>query len=289
MRLSHTSPAAVVAVGAVLAACGGGDEEEPPEPEESAALEACLDYRQAVTDVRAQAPDEDQADDFDAASEAARAALEATDESDLEVGGADYVGRLEDLANAYAEAAEALRAGDESAFSSVLDFAEPADDELNGLAARGGLEGCALPVPEADETGVSQSGFPATVVPASGVPQPPSDSAIAYEVSSEEAIVILRGPELDSGTLPIEETVSAFEEMAAASLAAEEVGEAGNPLVPMREYTYDDGTTGGTVFVFSGQGTLWLMQCAVMGSAEPSPELDAACDRAVEGLGFLMF
>lgn len=289
MRFRRLVAAPLAAVAISLAACGGGEEDGPPEnptanPE---VLGACLEYRDAVAAVRFDATPEDQAADFEAASEAAGTARDATSEDDLTEGGEDYIGRMDDLSDAYADAAEALSADDQEAFSQVLDFAEPADDEVNGIAARGGLGDCALPVPEDGEQGVSQSGFPAFVLPEDAVPQPPDEGFAAYELSDDQAILVERGPVVETGVVPLEEAASRFDDEVAEMRGAEPVGDAGPELVPMREYTFDDGSAQGRLFVFSGQGYLWILQCANRSGADPVDE--AVCDRAVESAGFLMF
>lgn len=60
----------------------------------------------------------------------------------------------------------------------------------------------------------------------------------------------------------------------------------------MRKYTYEITEQGqsasGTVHIFSGQGSVFALDCQT-DQNEPSADLDAACERAVETLGFLMF
>lgn len=140
---------------------------------------------------------------------------------------------------------------------------------------------------------MSQSGFPALAVPGVATPVPPQGNVISYSLPNAQMRVI--GVEtIDEGTIPVEEAASRFEDRFSDTFRSlNRVGDAGNQLVPMIEYTYEFNTDAGPVpgiaHVFSGQGKVWALDCNSAETGEIPPDLQTACDRAVETIGFLMF
>lgn len=274
-----------------LSACGGGDDPEPV-PETSAAEELCRDYRIAVGEIRVNAADDDKSADFAAVAEAAEAAIAGTSAEDLSTGGEDYLSTMETLAEAAGMAADALASEDQDGYFAALDVAEPADDTIDGLAGDGGLETCALGQVAAGEGGFSQSGYPALALPGDATPVPPGENTVTYTLP-EGQIRLIDVTELPAGTVPTEESAAAFEEQFADTFSSlEPVGDSGNQLVPMTEYSYEiengPELVGGIAHVFSGQGELWALDCSSAAPGEVSEDVRAACDRAVETLGFLI-
>jgi hypothetical protein len=104
-----------------------------------------------------------------------------------------------------------------------------------------------------------------------------------------ERCALAAAPEsLSTGTVPVERAAEVFErEFRVPSLEA--AGNSGNHLVPMRAYRYRVGNEQGTAHVFSGQGRVWALICLSKRSGGPSDELEHACERAVDTIGFLMF
>jgi len=277
-----------------LPAC---DDDETTTTAAPPAEELCLDFRNAVTALRFGADGADGAADFTAAADAAGAAAEGTAPEDLSTGGQDYIDRLGVLTLALEDAAAAKEEGDDEAFNRALDVAEPTDDIVDGLAADGGLSGCVLGAVAEDEQGISQSGFPALAVPGDSPPTPPEgNEAIIFPLADGTVIRLLTLGSIDTGTVPVEDAAAEFESGFGAEFATlEQVGDSGNQLVPMLEYSYafDSGENGampGIAHVFSGQGRIWALDCGATSEEEGiTPELQTACDRAVETLGFLMF
>lgn len=271
---------------------GGGGRGSEGERGGAAAAEAlCGEYRKAVAAVRFQGTDPEQAADFTAAAKAARAAQSGTKPGDLTRLGPEYLRSLATVAGAYERAASAKAKRDSNAFNRALDVGEPADDNVDGIARRGGLERCALGAVGAGEAGVSQSGFPALAVPkaAFGKVPPSTDNRLAaYPLDREEALLLQRGPKLPTGSVSADEAARRFEAVGS-SLAPKQVGPSGNKLVAMRKFAYKSSQGAGTAHAFSGQGNLWLLFCQSRRSGGPSPQLERACDRAVATLGFLMF
>lgn len=275
-----------------LSACGSDDPAPPPET--SAAEDLCRDYRDAVTEVRTKGLPADKTEDFAALAAATDAAIAGTDPEDLTTGGDDYLATLETLAEAYRQASEASERESKDDYFAALDVAEPADDMLDGLAGDGGLASCALGEVESDEQGVSQSGYPALALPADATPVPPGENTVTYSLP-EGSIRLIDVQSLpEGGTVPPEEAATAFEETFSETFSSlEPVGDSGNELVPMTEYSYEfeDGSeiVPGITHVFSGQGELWALDCSSGESGEIPDTVQAACDRAVETLGFLIF
>lgn len=276
-----------------LAACGGSEDESTTDI--AGAEELCRDYRLAVSALRLDGTPEEQSADFEAAAAAARAAQEGTSPEDLSTNGEDYLATLDELASALDRAAAASADSNKSDYFAALDIAEPADDALDGLAGAGGLEGCALGEVAADEQGVSQSGFPALAVPGDAVPVPPQGNTITYTLP-EGAIRLIEIAPAEAGTVSPADSAAVFESQLGDEFAQlDQVGEAGNDLVPTTEYAYEfevggTGTVPGIAHIFSGQGKVWALDCA--GSrpvSEVDPDLASACERAVETLGFLVF
>jgi hypothetical protein len=298
-RLAIGGAACLLAVSPV--ACGGGDDDGDGDGAESRAAQLCRDYRDAVTEVRFDGSEDQLEADFRAAAAAARAAAEGTSEQDLSVRAEDYLTALERLATAYDDAAEATAARDREGYNAALDVAEPTDDAFNGLAEAEGFESCALAAPAADEGGVSQSGFPAMAVPERAFPgTPPTggdgvEQVVSYPLDDAELLRLVRGPKLETGTVPLDEAAELFEgEFGEGFSSLEAAGDSGNELVEMRRYDYEQeeeegSTITGTAHVFSGQGNVWALDCSTDDPAGPSPELEQACERAVATLGFLMF
>lgn len=277
-----------------LAACGG-DGESTSTAATSPAEQLCRDYRLAVTAVRVNGSPEEKSADLAAAADAARAALEDTSAEDLSTGGEDYLQTLDELASAYDAAATALTEGSKADYFAGLDRAEPADDALDGLAGDAGFASCALGEVAADEQGVSQSGFPALAVPADAVPVPPQGNTITYTLPAGAIRLIDIGPAAAGTVDPAESAASFEQDLGGEFEQLDQVGESGNELVPTTEfhYAYDNGGSGtvpGIAHVFSGQGEIWALDCAGSEPAtEVTPELQTACERAVETLGFLIF
>ena len=277
----------------VLAACGDGSDESTTAVAPAELL--CRDYRLAITAVRSDGSPEEQSADFAAAADAARAAREGTTAEDLSTGGEDYLTTLDELSSAYDQAAAASSERDRADYFAALDRAEPADDALDGLAGAGGLDSCALGEVEGDEQGVSQSGFPALAVPADAVPVPPRGNTISYTLPAGAIRLIDIGPAAAGVVDPAESAASFERDLGGEFVDLAQVGESGNDLVPMTEYRYaydagGSGTIPGITHVFSGQGKTWALDCSgSQPASEVAPELQAACDRAVATLGFLMF
>lgn len=298
---------ALVAAAAGVVACGGeGDDgdksgngringpvtsQSRPQPAaETRAEGLCRRYREAVTDVRLSASDSDQAADFRSAAKAARAARSGTRPQDLSPPGRPYLQSLALVARAYEQAAAAKERGDEPAFNRALDVAEPTDERLDTFADVGGLKRCSLDEPKRPEKRVSQSGFPALIVP-DGPLVPPQDNKVVYPLDSDEVIVAQRGPKTATGRVALDVAARRFEPAAKGPLNLREVGDVGDHQAPMRRYRYAvaGGSTRGLMHVFSGQGRLWLLYCSSKRPGGPSPRLLRACDRAVKSAGFLMF
>ncbi|MDQ3588425.1 MAG: hypothetical protein M3375_08775 [Actinomycetota bacterium] len=243
-----------------------------------------------MTEVRFNGSPADQAEDFRDAGGVARAARKGTPRAGLGAAAHDYQKTLDALIAAYEDAATALAKRDSRTFDRALDAAEPADEALDTLADRAGLGRCSLDEPRAGrESRVSQSGFPALIVPkGQRVPPSPDQSSQAYPLSRDEAIVLERGPKI-SGTVPAARAARAFEDSDPDFRTVKPIGPLGDEQVPVRGYRYEDDKDRGTVAVFSGQGHLWLMVCSSRRPNGPSPELESACTRAAETVGFLMF
>lgn len=283
--------AAALALGACGGGNGGGGGERPSGKD--AAERLCQTYRTAVTDVRFKGGPRDQARDFRAAAQAARAARRGTSANVLGTDGADYLRFLDTVAGAYDAAAAASRRNDQLRLNQALDVGEPGDEALDIAADRSGLNECSLDEPRPGrESRVSQSGFPALLVPkAPAVPPNAEETAQAYPIdaSNQEAIVLQRGPRLSTGRIPVEQAAERFENDPIEGQRVEPAGESGDSQVPMRRFRYTSARDRGTVDVFSGQGSLWLMACSSRLPDGPSPALTAACDRAAQTAGFLMF
>lgn len=301
----------IVLASVALAACGGEDErgkpqeppgggaDEPGKPQgppgggasKAAAERLCQAYRTAVTDIRSSGLPRDQAADFRAAARAARAARRKA--RGLGSGGADYTRLLDVVARAYNVAASARERGDSEGFSRALDTGEPADEALDTAADRAGLSACSLDEPHpGQESRVSQSGFPALLVPKG--PRVPPDrnnrrQAYPLDPRGEEAIVLERGPRLATGRIPAAEAAKRFTDSGPSAQSLRPAGSAGDQQVPMRRFRYDDPRGRGSIDVFSGQGHIWILACSSRRPSGPSPTLRRACDRAATGAGFLMF
>ncbi len=302
-------PIALTALMVSLGGCGGGDGETParaPDPGPSStdaarpppsgrpprpAERLCSEYRQAVTEIRFNGSPADQAKDFRAAARVARAARKKTGANGLGPGGRGYLDALDTLIPAYEDAAAAAAKRDSEAFDRALDAAEPADEALDTFADRAGLERCSLDEPrKGRESRVSQSGFPALIVPkGQRLPPSPNQSSQAYPLGPDEAIVLERGPEIPTGTVPPARAARAFRESDPDFRRLEPIGALGDEQVPVRGYRYEHEKDRGTVAVFSGQGHLWLMVCSSRRPNGPSRMLESACARAAETAGFLMF
>lgn len=284
----------VLFASALVVACGGDDQraiKEPVEPR-SEAERICQRYRDAVTNVRLGGSATEQADDLDTVAEAARKARANTAAGDLEgAAGRQYLETIARLARAYREAADAKRENDTERFNRALDVAEPSDERLDTLADLSGLKDCSLDEPRRDgtESRLSQSGFPALIVP-KGPRLPPStdDSSISYLVGSDARIALSRGPKLPTGRVSPDEAAKILKDRPPSQLKLEPAGSTGDRQAPMRRYRLGEGGGAGTLYAFSGQGHVWVLVCQTRGGRD-DPRLDAACERAVDTAGFLMF
>jgi len=284
----------VLVATALAAGCGGADVIDEPPERSTAAVEAeklCQGYRDAVTDVRLNGSPADQAGDFEAVGDAARKARANTDTAGLEgPRGRQYLATLDRLVPAYREVSEAKRARDNERVSRALDVAEPADEALDTLADLSGLKDCSLDEPRHNgtESRVSQSGFPALIVPKGPRSPPTGDRNIFYGVGPTARIGLARAYKLPTGRVSSDEAADIFENRLPSGRKIEPAGSAGDRQLPMRRYRLGEGGMAGTGYVFSGQGYLWLLVCQAPGG-QGDPRLDAACERAVETAGFLMF
>ncbi len=298
----------VLLTGLVLALGGcGEDGEESPEgaperkenrdggrgrggPSSSTAERLCSKYRQAVTNVRFSGSSSEQAEDFRAAARAASAARKGASPGELGAGGRAYLGKLDTIIPAYEKAAAAAAKMDRAAFDRALDVAEPADEALDTFAERAGLERCSLNEPLAGESRVSQSGFPALIVPKGRrVPPSPDQRTQVYPLGPDESIVLERGPQIPTGTVSPARAAQAFNNPRSGFRRLEPTGALGDDQVPMRGYRYKNKGDSGILAAFSGQGHIWGLVCASRRQGGPSPKLNGACGRAAETAGFLMF
>jgi hypothetical protein len=223
-------------------------------------------------------------------------ARSGTDASELNRFDEAYFDVLDALVEAYEDAADASRTGNDEALNRALDVAEPADDEFNGIVARNGLTACALPLGEPGDEGVSQSGFPAMFVPEEAfLGSPPSEDGelgqIVYPIGDDAALVLYRGPAIDTGTVSVDEAAEYLEADPPFGHVLGDSAAAGNRLVDMRRYdfTNDRHQVSGDLYASSGQGHVYVLECSSRPASDAEAELEAACQRAVETLGFLMF
>lgn len=292
---------ALIGLMLALGACGGDAEETPkragdtPEAAQGGnrapsrtAERLCSSYRRAVTNVRFNGSSSDQAEDFRAAASVARAARKGTSQGELGSAGRDYLKRLDTLVSAYAAAAAAAAKKDRGAFERALDAAEPADESLDILANKAGLERCSLDEPRTSESRVSQSGFPSLIVP-KGERFPPSPDRQVYPLNPDESIVLERGPQITTGTFSPVRAGRALDNPRSGFNGLEATGAVGDDQVPMRGFSYKNADDRGSVAAFSGQGHMWLLVCASRRPQGPSARLKRACARAAETAGFLMF
>lgn len=290
---------ALAAAALALGACGGGDDGgggggREKGSSKDAAERLCQTYRTAVTDVRYTAREpRGRARDFRNAERAARAVRRGTSAGELDAAGPDYLRLLDTVAGAYRAAATAAGRNDQTGLGRALDIAEPGDEALDTAADRAGLTECSLDEPRPGrESRVSQSGFPALLVPKGPrVPPNSEETAQAYPIDArnQEAIVLVRGPRLSTGRIPVEQAAERFETDPLEGQKIEPAGESGDEQVPMRRFRYTSAQDRGTIHVFSGQGNLWLISCSSRLPDGPSPALNDACDRAAQTAGFLMF
>lgn len=297
MRSLRSISTLVLLASALAAGCGGDEDDrvtkKPVEPRAAADAERlCRRYRDAVTNVRLGGSSVDQAEDLDAVAAAARKARANTDANDLAVErGRQYLETLDRLILAYREAADAKRGNDDERFNRALDVAEPGDEALDTLADLSGLKDCSLDEPRHDgtESRVSQSGFPALIVP-KGPRSPPTtdDRNVFYGVGSGARIGLSRAYKLPTGRVSPDEAADLFEKRLPSGRKIEPAGSAGDRQVPMRRYRLGEQGGAGTGYVFSGQGHLWLLVCQDPAGGDDS-RLNAACERAVDSAGFLMF
>jgi len=173
----------------------------------------------------------------------------------------------------------------------ALDIAEPGDEALDTAADRAGLTECSLDEPRPGrESRVSQSGFPALIVPQGPrVPPSPDQRTQVYPLGPDEAIVLERGPQIPTGTVSPARAAQAFNNPRSGFNSLEPTGALGDEQVPMRGYHHTNKEDSGTLAAFSGQGHIWGMVCASRRPGGPSPKLKGACGRAAETAGFLMF
>lgn len=210
----------VLVATALAAGCGGADVIDEPPERSTAAVEAeklCQGYRDAVTDVRLNGSPVDQAGDFEAVGDAARKARANTDTAGLEgPRGRQYLATLDRLVPAYREVSEAKRARDNERVSRALDVAVPADEALDTLADLSGLKDCSLDEPRHNgtESRVSQSGFPALIVPKGPRSPPTGDRNIFYGVGPTARIGLARAYKLPTGRVSSDEAADIFERTA---------------------------------------------------------------------------